>query len=309
MQLQWGDILPFNNFANQLQIILEQVIISALFLILLGLCIRARNVLLYLPMGRLTNLILCQDLINCKAVEEITTDGIWNKWYRILLLFVAAPTHENSKGMSILCNSNNLYGIECQGRTLKVIKYDQKSSILKKSYFKSISGNMDMRCRLVNQLPIRRSKSTVTGIEKDDSNYQSLNELSEVTKPQRMLKEAIVLLALFEKRLNRASKSIQKVFTLDNLVTAMSRYDDVVSNVEQTKKLNNFYDLLCNPCFLLIAYERIKKDATVGLDNVKGNNMTLSGLRTLSKALSTENYRCIPVRRLYINKPQRKTFY
>jgi len=78
----------------------------------------------------------------------------------------------------------------------------------------------------------------------------------------------------------------------------------IVSNVEQPK-FNNLYDFLCNPCFLLIAYDEVKKNAAVGLDNVGGGNVTLSGLRTLSKELFTEQYKCIPVRRLYIDKPQR----
>ena len=83
----------------------------------------------------------------------------------------------------------------------------------------------------------------------------------------------------------------------------MSPYEDIVSNAEQPK-INNLYDLLCNPCFLLIAYDEVKKNAAVELDNVGGSNVTLSGLRTLSKELSSEQYKWIPVRRLYIDKPQ-----
>lgn len=65
--------------------------------------IRACNILLYSSMDRLTNLILYQDPINGRAGEVRTPDGIWNKWYRIMLPFIAAPTHENSKRVSILC--------------------------------------------------------------------------------------------------------------------------------------------------------------------------------------------------------------
>jgi len=51
--------------------------------------------------------------------------------------------------------------------------------------------------------------------------------------------------------------------------------------------------------FLLIAYAEIRKNAAAGLDNV-----TLSALCSLAKELSSERYKCIPVWKLYINKPQ-----
>ena len=89
-------------FANQLQIIVEQIVIANLLLISVQV-IRACNALLYSSMDRLTNLILCQDLINAQAREVRTLDGIWNNWYRIMLPVIAAPTHEYSKRISILC--------------------------------------------------------------------------------------------------------------------------------------------------------------------------------------------------------------
>lgn len=89
-------------FANQLQIIVEQIVIANLLLISVQV-IRACNALLYSFMDRLTNLILCQDLTNRQAREVRTLDGIWNKWYRIMLPLIAAPTHKYSKGISILC--------------------------------------------------------------------------------------------------------------------------------------------------------------------------------------------------------------
>ena len=96
-------------FANQLQIIVEQIVIVNLVLISVQV-IRAYNTLLYSFMDRLTNLILCQDLINGQARKVKTLDGIWNKWYRIMLPFIAAPTHEYSKRISILCPQR--HGIE-----------------------------------------------------------------------------------------------------------------------------------------------------------------------------------------------------
>jgi RNA-directed DNA polymerase len=142
------------------------------------------------------------------------------------------------------------------------------------------------------------------GTEKDNTSRKSLNEPCEVTQLQRITKEASALLNPLSKRLDRASRSVQKTFTLDKLVAAMTSYENIVNNAEQQERLNKLYELLCNPCFLLIAYDSVKKDAAAGLDNVRGSNVTLSGLRTLSKELSSEQYKCIPVRRLYIDKPQ-----
>ena len=173
----------------------------------------------------------------------------------------------------------------------------------KKLYLMGINGNMDMWRQMINQSLSHRSGSTVVGNEKDSSNHQSLNESCEVTQTQRISDQAKALLNPLENRLNRASRSVQKAFTLDKLTEAMTAYEAVLSQAEQTA-FNNLYKLLCNPCFLLIAYDRIKKNAAAGLDNVGGGNVTLSGLCTLSKELSSEQYKCIPVRRLYIDKPQ-----
>lgn len=173
----------------------------------------------------------------------------------------------------------------------------------KKLYLTSINGNVDMRCRAIKRSSIRRSGSRLVDIEKDSSNYKSLNESCEVTQSQRILKEASALLNPLENRLKRASRSVQKTFTLDKLATVMNHYENVINSAEHTK-LNNLYGLLCNPCFLFLAYNSLKKDVAVGLDNVSGSNLTLSGLCSLSKELFSEQYKPIPVRRLYVDKPK-----
>lgn len=170
-------------------------------------------------------------------------------------------------------------------------------------YLTRFNGNVNMRCRAIKESPIRRSGSTVVGNEKENIVNHSLNEPCEVIQSQR-IKKAMALFDPLVNRLNRASKSVQKIFSIDKLVAAMTSYEEVVSNAKQKKTLNNFYGLLCDPCFLLIAYDNVRKEAVAGLDNIGGSNITLSGLRTLSKELSSEKYKCIPVRRLYIDKPQ-----
>ena len=96
-------------FANQLQIIVEQIVIANLLLISVQI-IRACNTLSYSSMDRLTNLILCQDLIDGQVREVRTLNGFWNKLYRIMLPFIAVPTHEYSKRISILCPQGHEIG-------------------------------------------------------------------------------------------------------------------------------------------------------------------------------------------------------
>jgi len=88
-----GRHFAINNSANQLQINVEQVVITNLLLTMSVLVIRACNVLPPSSEDRLTNLILCQDLINSQAEKVRISDGIWNKKYRIKLLFITVPTH------------------------------------------------------------------------------------------------------------------------------------------------------------------------------------------------------------------------
>ena len=97
-----GRHLAVNYFVHQLQIILEKAVITNLILILLGLVIRVCNVLLFSIMNRLTNPILCQDLTNGQAGEVRTSDGTWNRWYRIMLPSIAARNHEFLEKISIL---------------------------------------------------------------------------------------------------------------------------------------------------------------------------------------------------------------
>jgi hypothetical protein len=111
-----GRHFAVTNSANQLQIILEQVFFANLLLALSEFVARARKIIPSLPKDRLTNLILCQDLINGQVGEMRTPNGIWNQWYRILLPLVAAPTHKYSKRISVMFYTNVT---KRQGRALR----------------------------------------------------------------------------------------------------------------------------------------------------------------------------------------------
>jgi group II intron reverse transcriptase/maturase len=297
-----GRHFAVENFTNQLQIILVFVGITYLILTLSVLGKRARNDLQSLSMNRITNLKLSLDQINALAKEERTFDGISNIRYRITLLNIIARTHEYSKRISMLSIWHKK-----EGRILRT-KWKYNNMIFFNSiklYSTSLNGNVNMQCRAITQSSICRSEPTVVDREEEGKTLPYSNLSCEVVQSQKILEEASALLDPFKKRLERASRSVQKAFTLEKLADAMTEYDKVIGNVDQTKPLNNLYKkILCNPCFLLIAYQNVRKEAAVGLDNVGGGNVTLSGLRTLSKELSSEQYKCIPVWRVYIDKPQ-----
>ena len=209
-----GRHFAINNSANQLQINVEQVVITNLLLTTSVLVIRACNVLPPSSEDRLTNLILCQDLTNSQAEKDRISDGIWNKKYRIKLPFITVPTHAIFR--------EKKYFVQSHGIATRQGPKDETNGIYiqKRLHSTSINGNVDMRCRTINQSSIRRSRSTVVDNEKDCSSHKSLNESCEVTQSQRILEKAKALLNPLENRLNRASRSIQKAFTLDKeLVT------------------------------------------------------------------------------------------
>jgi group II intron reverse transcriptase/maturase len=278
-----GRHFAIENFANQLQRILEHVVCTFLLLTMLVQKTRASNIRQFLPMNRFTNLILCLDLTDGRAREVRALDGISSARYRIMLPNATARIHEYSKRISMLPTRH------------RITRQGSKGIIIT-----SFNGNMDMQYLVRNC----RSGSTVVDKEEEGKTCTHSNSFCEVTQPQRILKEAKALLNPFEKRLKRASKSVQKAFTLEKLAVAMSEYESVIGNAEQTIPFNNLYKLLCSPCFLLLVYQNVRKEAAPGLDGVGGNNVTLSGLCTLAKNLSSEQYECVPVKKIYIDKPK-----
>lgn len=179
----------------------------------------------------------------------------------------------------------------------------------KKLCLTSINRNVDMRCRMIKKCSICRSGSTVVGIMQKEENevftLPLLNKSCEVTQSQRIFKEALALSNSLKNRLKCVPRSVQQVFVLDKLAAAMSGYENVICYAEHTK-LNNIYSLLCDPCFLFIAYTNgFKKYAVAGLADVSSSSSAiLSDLCFLSKELFFERYKPILVRKLYLDKSQ-----
>lgn len=153
-----------------------------------------------------------------------------------------------------------------------------------------------MQVTTVNQLQTCRSGSTLVDKEEKNRHYSDSNSFCEVIQSQRILKEAKAFLDPFENRSKRASKAVKKVFTVEKLANVIHRYKFVINKKEQP--LTNVYDILCDPCFFLPVYQRIKNDAAAGVYIVEGSNVTLSGLRFLSKELKSEQCKCLLIRRV-----------
>lgn len=120
-------------------------------------------------------------MIYGQAEDVIISDGIWNKEYRIKLLFITTPTHAIFR--------EKKYFVQSRETVLKQGSKDEMNIIYiqKRLYSTSINGNVDVRYRTINQSLSRISGSTVVDNKKDGSTYKLLNEFCEVTQSQRGL--------------------------------------------------------------------------------------------------------------------------
>lgn len=127
----------------------------------------------------------------------------------------------------------------------------------------------------------------------------------------RAAKAALKLFKIYEKRICRASKTVQNMFTLINTTTAYQNYYDLcdIANnyIKETGALKlPVYQNICDPCFLLIAYSRLKKKNASGVDDIPIENVTLAAILSLSKELQSKKYYPQPTKRIFIPKANGK---
>ena len=142
----------------------------------------------------------------------------------------------------------------------------------------------------VKQSLIYRSGSIVMGTKHNIFIQQSLNKPYEVTQLQRIFEKATALLTPLVKRLNRAPKFVRLAFTFDKFIAFNTVYEGLRCKMVTYNSITDFYTFLCDPSFLLIAYDNVKKNIMVGFDTVRRNNVTLFALCILSKKLVTTEY-------------------
>lgn len=114
----------------------------------------------------------------------------------------------------------------------------------------------------------------------------------------------------YKKRIVRATKKVQEVFSLTNMAKAYCRFD---LKIQECKKLEinknlsiNLFNLICDPCYLLIAYSSLKRAKGEGIDDIPVGNVILQAILSLSKQLRCHHYKPKPSKRISIRKANGK---
>jgi Reverse transcriptase (RNA-dependent DNA polymerase) len=183
----------------------------------------------------------------------------------------------------------------CKYKCFRVIRNKQ-------IYLRGVGGNMNMSLRAVILLSGFRSASTVVAKNNPLSNAEVLKFSCEEMQSQRLKEEAQALLNLYEKRLLKGSRKVQRVLTVDNLTKAMIQYHTVISQVEHNHTFENIYNLIPNPCFLLLAFCNIRKKTAAGLDDVPAIKATFARILKIAQELASETYSPSAAKRVYVPK-------
>jgi hypothetical protein len=144
----------------------------------------------------------------------------------------------------------------------------------------------------------------------NDVTNQPTSNPSVCEVPQVAYKEAKKFLLNYTGRISKSSKKVKETFTLDNMAKAYYKLDKILLECQDLPygKCITFpiYNLLCDPCYLLIAYSSLKYRRAGGVDDVPVSNVTLSNIISISKRLSSHEYTPKPTKRVFIRKSNGK---
>lgn len=123
--------------------------------------------------------------------------------------------------------------------------------------------------------------------------------------------DALKLFKLYEKRIHKASKKVQTIFTATNMFYA---YMNLYRLIELARNYNRradaiklpLYQNLTDPCVLLIAYSALKNKKASGVDDILVENVTLAAIISLSVELRSKKYSPSPTKRIFIPKANGK---
>jgi len=123
-------------------------------------------------------------------------------------------------------------------------------------------------------------------------------------------KEAKKFLLNYIGRICKSAKKVKDTFTFDNMAKAYYKFDKIFLECQDLpygKCITlPIYNLLCDPCYLLIAYSSLKYRRAGGVDDVPVGNVTLSNIISISKRLSSHEYTPKPTKRVFIRKSNGK---
>lgn len=124
----------------------------------------------------------------------------------------------------------------------------------------------------------------------------------------KFINRAKGLLWGYTKKLRKASVKVIRTFTVSNVAKAYYELDCMLNII----KFNNnagiknkipLFKILNDPCYLLIAFSSLKKNAgRGGVDDIPVTNVTLAGIISLAKRLKSKSYKPKPTKRVFIPK-------
>jgi len=115
-------------------------------------------------------------------------------------------------------------------------------------------------------------------------------------------KKAEALYNIFSKRISKASKKIQYIFTFNNIVAMLICLESFIHFRSKKSKNLDFFHLLVNPLFLLYCYTMLKRNVGQGIDSVPVENITIPNIYRLATLLKNKSYKPKPVKRIFIPK-------
>ena len=156
------------------------------------------------------------------------------------------------------------------------------------------------------------SRSAVTLVDKEISASKELSLISSVCEvPQTAhLNKAKSFLKNYKGRIDKSSSNVKRTFTLLNMAKAYYKLDSILHECKDLpygKCISlPIFQLLCNPCYLLIAYSSLKLRSASGVDDVPVSNITLANIINIAERLTSHKYSPKPTKRVFIRKSNGK---
>jgi group II intron reverse transcriptase/maturase len=156
------------------------------------------------------------------------------------------------------------------------------------------------------------SRSAVTLADKGISASKELSLIPSVCEvPQAAhFKKAESFLKNYKGRIDKSSNNVKHTFTLLNMAKAYYELDSILHECKDLPYGRciplPIYRLLCNPCYLLIAYSSLKFRSASGVDDVPVGNVTLANINSIARRLASHQYSPTPTKRLFIRKSNGK---
>jgi hypothetical protein len=203
-----------------------------------------------------------------------------------------------------IVNLTNLNGIKGLSGKLRYAAKNH-SMVTYRSFSKSITN--ESRCLETGC----RSEVTVTVKTNKETGKELIAVDCEVLQ-SKFINKAEWLLKGYTKKLGKASSKVKAIFTIHNIAKVYYELDCLLNII----KFNNnagirnkipLFEMLTNPCYLLIAFSTLKKNVDKGgVDDIPVTNVTLAGIISLAKRLERKCYKPNPTKRVFIPKANGK---